>query len=70
MDRRSFLQSGPLAAAAGAALANAVVTPAEAAESRGSTRLTGWRNGWKASRCAAKRWFIQTSGNIVKQAIA
>src|SRR5579871_110425 len=35
MDRRSFLQSGPLAAAAGAAIANAVVPPAEAAEGRG-----------------------------------
>src|SRR5580692_10576265 len=35
MDRRSFLQSGSLAAAAGAAIANAVVPPAEASEGRG-----------------------------------
>ncbi len=43
MDRRAFLQSGSLAAAASAAIAN-VVTPADAAETPAATHTGDWSN--------------------------
>jgi dienelactone hydrolase len=58
MDRRAFLQSGSLAAAAGAALAN-VVTPAAAAETPAAdaaTKIRDWSNRAPKGEPVVKRF--------------